>query len=119
MAGRLEGGVDLCPHHFIAGYDVCYRIAAPYSTTDCDRFAATPGGRGTFGGTAGKSQAPVGESTNYSLVYQFYPVGYSDMHPNAGDVFVDRYDDPQFFLWLFQVGDDRVDRLIYFLFSDR
>ena len=43
----------------------------------------------------------------------------SDMFIHAADVFFDRYDDPQLFLWLFQVRYDRVDFLFYFLFFDR
>ena len=43
----------------------------------------------------------------------------SDMRLNAGDVLFDRYDDSQLFLWLFQAGNDRVDRLISFLFPGR
>jgi len=38
---------------------------------------------------------------------------------NAGDVLFDRYDDSQLFLWLFQAGNDRVDRRISFLFPGR
>ena len=118
MAGRLDGGMDHHPRYFIACYYVCYRITVPYSASDFDQSYANPVRQRARGGAAGKCKTQTGEFTIYSLVDQLYPVGYSDMRSNAGDVFFYRYDDSQLFLWLFQVSYDRVDRFIYFLFPD-
>ena len=119
MAGRLAGGMDLCPHHSGARKLVGRWSAALDSATDLNQFGAAAV-RGNPGcSTAGKNQAPGAEFTVYPLVNQFLPVDHFDLHFNAGDVCIDRHDDTQFFLRVFQAGDDWVDRLLYFIFPDR
>ncbi len=56
-----------------------------------------------------------------SILWWYQPdrVGCVDIPVHAADVFSDRHDDPQLFLWLFPVTYDRINCFIYFLFRDR